>query len=55
MYAAPSLECKLVTHLTPLQCTVYITFDDELKDPVTKEPAKARNSDIIEDLGQASS
>ncbi len=33
------------------QCSVYIAFDPALREGAGGEPARARNSDIVEDLG----
>ena len=33
-------------------CSVFVARDPRLADPATAEPARARNSDIVEDLGQ---
>jgi len=33
------------------QCSVFITFDPALREGREGEPARARNSDIVEDLG----
>ncbi len=34
-----------------LQCSVYIAFDPEMREGPEGEGARARNSDIVEDLG----
>ena len=34
-----------------MQSTIFITLDPKMVDRVTRELPKARNSDIIEDLG----
>ena len=41
----------LLTGMTPLQCSVYIAFDPEMREGPEGEGARARNSDIVEDLG----
>ncbi len=34
-----------------LQCSVFIVFDPHMREGPDGEPARARNSDIVEDLG----
>ena len=34
-----------------MQCSVYIAFDPEMREGPKGEGARARNSDIVEDLG----
>ena len=34
-----------------MQCSVYIAFDPEMREGPRGEAARARNSDIVEDLG----
>lgn len=39
------------THTCCAQCSVFIVFDPHMREGPNGEPARARNSDIVEDLG----